>query len=79
MISPNLHDIWVMFFLNLSQKLKLVLLLYFGTLAMAIHCRAVKNSTLIHELKLKEKTKMLSVTYEYEPAKERIGGQWYIF
>jgi hypothetical protein len=32
MISPNLHDIWVMFFLNLSQELKLVLLLYFGTL-----------------------------------------------
>jgi hypothetical protein len=25
MISPNLHDIWVMFFLNLSQELKLVL------------------------------------------------------
>ncbi len=33
MISPNLHDIWVMFFLNLSQELKLVLLLYFGTLS----------------------------------------------
>jgi hypothetical protein len=32
MISPNLHDIWVMFFLILSQELKLVLLLYFGTL-----------------------------------------------
>ncbi len=32
MISPNLHDIWVVFFLNLSQKLKFVLLLYFGTL-----------------------------------------------
>jgi hypothetical protein len=32
MISPNLHDTWVMFFLNLSQELKLVLLLYFGTL-----------------------------------------------
>jgi hypothetical protein len=32
MISPNLHDIWVVFFLNLSQELKLVLLLYFGTL-----------------------------------------------
>jgi hypothetical protein len=32
MISPNLHDIWVFFFLNLSQELKLVLLLYFGTL-----------------------------------------------
>jgi hypothetical protein len=31
MISPNLHDIWVIFFLNLSQELKLVLLLYFGT------------------------------------------------
>jgi hypothetical protein len=31
-ISPNLHDIWVMFFLNLSQEFKLVLLLYFGTL-----------------------------------------------
>ncbi len=28
----KLHDIWVMFFLNLSQELKLVLLLYFGTL-----------------------------------------------
>jgi hypothetical protein len=45
MISPNLHDIWVVFFLNLSQELKLVLLLYFlGPWAMAIHCRAVKNS-----------------------------------
>ncbi len=32
MISPNLHAIWVVFFLNLSQELKLVLLLYFGTL-----------------------------------------------
>jgi hypothetical protein len=32
MISPNLHEIWVVFFLNLSQELKLVLLLYFGTL-----------------------------------------------
>jgi hypothetical protein len=32
MISPNLYDIWVMFFLILSQELKLVLLMYFGTL-----------------------------------------------
>jgi hypothetical protein len=32
MISPNLHDIWVVFFLNLSQELKLVLLLYFRIL-----------------------------------------------
>jgi hypothetical protein len=32
MISPNLHDIWVMFFLIFSQELKLVLLMYFGTL-----------------------------------------------
>jgi hypothetical protein len=32
MISPNLHDIWVMFFLILSPELKLVLLMYFGTL-----------------------------------------------
>ncbi len=32
MISPNLYDIWVVFVLNLSQELKLVLLLYFGTL-----------------------------------------------
>jgi hypothetical protein len=32
MISPNLHEIWVVFFLNLSQELKLVLLLYFGNL-----------------------------------------------
>jgi hypothetical protein len=32
MISPNLHDIWVMFFLILSHELKLVLLMYFGTL-----------------------------------------------
>jgi hypothetical protein len=31
MISPNLHDIWAMFFLFLPQELKLVLLLYFGT------------------------------------------------
>jgi hypothetical protein len=27
MISPNLHDIWAMFFLILSQDLKLVLLM----------------------------------------------------
>jgi hypothetical protein len=32
MISLILHDIWVIFFLNLSQELKIVLLLYFGTL-----------------------------------------------
>ena len=32
MISPNLHAIWVFFFLNLSQDLKLVLLMYLGTL-----------------------------------------------
>jgi hypothetical protein len=32
MISPNLHVIWVFFFLNLSQELKFVLLLYLGTL-----------------------------------------------
>jgi hypothetical protein len=32
MISPNLHAIWVFFLLNLSQELKSVLLLYFGTL-----------------------------------------------
>jgi hypothetical protein len=32
MISLNLHDIWAMFFLFLSQELKLVLLMYFGTL-----------------------------------------------
>jgi hypothetical protein len=44
MISPNLHDIWAMFFLILSQDLKLVLLMLLGTLGMAIHCRAVKNS-----------------------------------
>ncbi len=44
MISPNLHDIWVMFFLNLSQELKLVLLRILVPWAMAIHCRAVKNS-----------------------------------
>jgi hypothetical protein len=32
MISPNLHAIWVFFLLNLSQELKLVLLMFFGTL-----------------------------------------------
>jgi hypothetical protein len=32
MISPNLHAIWVFFLLILSQELKLVLLMYFGTL-----------------------------------------------
>jgi hypothetical protein len=32
MISPNLHDIWAMFFLILSQDLKLVLFKYLGTL-----------------------------------------------
>jgi hypothetical protein len=31
MISPNLHAVWVFFFLNLPQELKLVLLLYLGT------------------------------------------------
>ena len=32
MISPNLHDIWAMFFLILSQYLKLVLLMLLRTL-----------------------------------------------
>jgi hypothetical protein len=32
MISPNLHDIWAMFFLILSQDLKLVLLMSLRTL-----------------------------------------------
>jgi len=32
MISPNLHAIWVFFLLYLSQKLKLVPLVYFVTL-----------------------------------------------
>jgi len=31
MISPNLHDIWAMFFLNLSRYEKLVLLILFRT------------------------------------------------
>jgi hypothetical protein len=44
MISPNLLAIWVFLFLNLSQDLKLVLLRYFGTLAMANYCRAVTKS-----------------------------------
>ncbi len=44
MISPNLHDIWVMFFLNLSQELSLFFCCILGPWAMAIHCRAVKNS-----------------------------------
>ncbi len=42
MISPNLHDIWVVFFLNLSQELKFVLLLYFGTLGDSL--KGSKNS-----------------------------------
>jgi hypothetical protein len=33
MISPNLHAIWVFLLTILSQDLKLVLLIYFGTLA----------------------------------------------
>ncbi len=32
MISPNLHAIWPFLFLNLSQDLIVVLLMYFGTL-----------------------------------------------
>jgi hypothetical protein len=32
MISPNLHDIWAMFFLILSRYLKLVLLMLLRTL-----------------------------------------------
>ncbi len=45
MFSPNLHDIWVMFFLNLSQELKLVSFAVFWDLGRwLIHCRAVKNS-----------------------------------
>ena len=32
MISPKLHAIWPFFFLNLSQNLIVVLLMYFGTL-----------------------------------------------
>jgi hypothetical protein len=31
MISPNLHDIWAMFFLILSRYEKLVLLILFRT------------------------------------------------
>jgi hypothetical protein len=46
MISPNLHDIWAMFFLILSryEKLVLLILMYLGLQVMAIHCRAAKNS-----------------------------------
>jgi hypothetical protein len=33
MISPNLHDIWAMFFLILSRYLKLVLLMLLRTSA----------------------------------------------
>jgi len=32
MISPKLHAIWPVFFLNLSQNLIVILLMYFGTL-----------------------------------------------
>jgi hypothetical protein len=44
MISPNLLAIWAFLFLNLSQDLIVVLLRYFGTLAMANYCRAVTRS-----------------------------------
>jgi hypothetical protein len=44
MISPNLHDIWAMFFLILSHYEKLVLLILFRTSGEAILCRAAKNS-----------------------------------
>jgi hypothetical protein len=44
MISPNLHEIWVFFFLNLSQELKLVLLLYFGTLGDGYSLKGSKDS-----------------------------------
>ncbi len=44
MISPNLHDIWAMFFLILSRYEKLVLLMLLGLQVMAILCRAAKNS-----------------------------------
>jgi hypothetical protein len=36
--------IWVFFLLNLSQELKFVLLLYFGTLGDGYSLKAVKNS-----------------------------------
>ncbi len=32
MISPKLHAIWPVFFLNLSQNLIVILLMYLGTL-----------------------------------------------
>ena len=44
MISPNLHAIWVFFFLNLSQELKFVLLLYLGTLGDGYSLKGSKNS-----------------------------------
>jgi hypothetical protein len=40
MISPKLHAIWPVLFLNLPQDLIVILLVYFGTLATANYCRA---------------------------------------
>jgi hypothetical protein len=40
MISPKLHAIWPVFFLNLSQNLIVILLMYLGTWATASYCRA---------------------------------------
>ncbi len=56
MISPNLHAIWVFFFLNLSQELKLVLLLYFGTLGDGYSLKGSKNSLRGTSPKFKEIT-----------------------
>jgi hypothetical protein len=46
MISTNLHVIWVFFLLNLSQELKLVLLLYFGTLGDGYSLKGSKKNSL---------------------------------
>jgi hypothetical protein len=43
MISPNLHAIWVFFLLNLSQELKSVILLYFGTLGTGYSLKGSKK------------------------------------
>jgi hypothetical protein len=50
MISPNLHDIWVVFFLNLSQELKFFLLLYFGTLGDGYSLKGSKKKPSWHTI-----------------------------
>jgi hypothetical protein len=48
MISPNLHAIWVFLLTILSQDLKLVLLIYFGTLGDGYSLKGSNNKPSRH-------------------------------